>query len=196
MERFKWWVADRRDAIKGSSDAKLVLALGLLAVLAAGGYIAAGKISQAGAGTTGSSDLVRLVRTVRQPVTVRIHGRKVVRWRVRREVVQARAQTVLQTQTVRTPGGTKVITRPVVIYRKQVVTRRGKPHTVVVAKTVTDSQTSTVSKTSTVSQISTVSRTQTNVQTVTQPVTVVQTQTVTSTVTEPAVTVTVTLPLP
>lgn len=188
MARFKWWVADRRDAIRGSSDAKLVLALGLVAVLGAGGYIAAGKISQAGAGTTGSSDLVRLVRTVRQPVTVRIHGRKVVRWRVRREVVQARAQTVLQTRTVQTPGGTKVVTRPVVTYRKEVVRVRGKPRTVVVAKTVTNSQTSTVLQTSTVS------RTQTDVQTVTQPVTVVQTQTVTSTVTEPAVTVTVTVP--
>lgn len=190
MARFKWWVADRRDAIRGSSDAKLVLALGLVAVLGAGGYIAAGKISQAGAGTTGSSDLVRLVRTVRQPVTVRIHGRQVVRWRVRREVVQARAQTVLQTRTVQTPGGTKVITRPVVTYRKQVVRVRGKTRTVLVARTVTDSRTSTVSQTSTVS------RTQTDVRTVTQPVTVVQTQTVTSTVTEPAVTVTVTVPLP
>jgi hypothetical protein len=182
MARFKWWVADRRDAIRGSSDAKLVLALGLVAVLGAGGYIAAGKVTQAGAGTTGSSDLVRLVRTVREPVTVRIHGHTVVRWRVRREVVRARAQTVLQTQTVQTPGGTKVITRPVVTYRKQVVRLRGKTRTVVVAKTVTNSQTSTVSQT------------QTDVRTVTQPVTVVQTQTVTSTVTEPAVTVTVTLP--
>jgi hypothetical protein len=89
---------------------------------------------------------------------------------------------VLQTQTVQTPGGTKVITRPVVTYRKQVVRLRGKTRTVVVAKTVTNSQTSTVSQT------------QTDLRTVTQPVTVVQTQTVTSTVTEPAVTVTVTLP--
>ena len=74
------------------------------------------------------------------------------------------------------------ITRPVVTYRKQVVRLRGKTRTVVVAKTVTNSQTSTVSQT------------QTDVRTVTQPVTVVQTQTVTSTVTEPAVTVTVTVP--
>jgi hypothetical protein len=92
-------------------------------------------------------------------------------------------QTVFQRQTVRTPAGTKVVTRPVVSYRKKVVKVGGGTSTVVVPQTITDSRTSTVS------------RTQTDVKTVTQPVTVVQTQTVTSTVTLPGTTVTVTVPV-
>jgi len=197
MERLKWWFADIRDAIVDSSDAKFVVAFALLALLAVGGYIAAGKVSQAGAGTTSSPDLVRLVKTVREPVRVRVHGHTVVRWRVRRKVVLAQAQTVMQRQTVQTPGGTKVITRPVVTYRKKVVKTGGKTSTVMVAgKTgtvVVGGKTSTVlvPKTITDSQTSTVSRTETDVQTVTQPVTVVETQTVLTTVTLPVTTITV-----
>ena len=86
----------------------------------------------------------------------------------------------MQRQTVQTPGGTKVITRPVVTYRKKVVTAAGKKSTVVVPQTITDSRTRTVS------------RTETDVQTVTRPVTVVET--VISTVTLPGTTVTITLP--
>jgi hypothetical protein len=182
MERFKWWFADIRDAIEGSSDAKFVGVLVLVAVLAGAGYIAAEKVSQAGANTGTSSRLVRLLTTVREPVKVRVHGHTVMRWRVRRKVAEARAQTVMQTQTLRTPGGTKVITRPVVSYRKKVVKVGGKS-TVVLSKTITDSQTSTVS------------RTQTDVETVTRPVTVVKTQTAVTTVTLPGTTVTVTLPI-
>jgi len=182
MQRFKWWVADIRDAIGRSSDAKLVGALALAALVAGGGYIAASEVSKAGAGTnTGASPhLARLVTTVREPVTVRIHGHTVVHWRVRRKVVEAQPRTVMQRETVQTPAGTKVITRPVVhdriVYRK--VVKNGKTSTVVVAHTVTDSRTSTVS------------RTETAVQTVTQPVTVVRTETVVTTVTLPGTTVT------
>ena len=177
MERFKWWFADIRDALDGSSDAKFVGVLVLVALLAGGGYIAARKVSQAGAGTDPgtSKHLVRLVTTVREPVKVRVHGRTVVRWRVRRKVVAAQAQTVMQRETVQTPGGTRVITHPVVryrvAYRKKVVRVNGKT--------------------------STVSRTQTDVRTVTQPVTQTVVSTVTlpgTTVTLPGTTVTVTLP--
>jgi len=113
---------------------------------------------------------------------MRVHGHTVVRWRVRRKVIEAQAQTVMQRQTIHTPTGTRVVTRPVVVYKKKVVKVNGKTSTVVVPQTVTDSRTTTVS------------RTQTDVQTVTRPVTVVQTQTVVSTVTLPGTTVTVTLP--
>jgi hypothetical protein len=94
-------------------------------------------------------------------VPVRIHGRTVVHWRVRRKVVEAQARTVMQRETVQMPGGTKVITRPVVHYRVayRKVVKNGKASTVVVARTVTDSRTSTVS------------RAETAVPTVTQPVT-------------------------
>jgi len=191
MERLKWWFADIRDALDGSSDAKFVGVLVLVALLAGGGYIAARKVSQAGAGTDPgtSKHLVRLVTTVREPVKVRVHGRTVVRWRVRRKVVAAQAQTVMQRETVQTPGGTKVITHPVVryrvAYRKKVVRVNGKTSTVAVPQTITDSRTSTVS------------RTQTDVRTVTQPVTQTVVSTVTlpgTTVTLPGTTVTVTLP--
>ena len=181
MERFKWWLVGLRDAIESSSDAKFVGALALVVLLAGGGYIAADKVSQAGAQTGSTNHLVRLVTTVRERVKVRVHGHTVVRWRVRRKVVEAQAQTVMQRQTIRTPSGTRVVTRPVVVYRKKVVKVNGKTSTVVVPQTVTDSRTTTIS------------RTQTDVQTVTRPVTVVQTQTVVSTVTLPETTVTITL---
>jgi hypothetical protein len=182
VERFKWWLLSLRDAIEGSSDAKFVGALVLVVLLAGGGYIAADKVSQAGAETGAGKHFVRLVTTVREPVTTRIHGHTVVRWRVRRKVVEAQARTVMERQTIRTPSGTRVVTRPVVryrvVYRKKVVKVGGKTSTVVVPQTVTDSRTTTVS------------RTQTEVQTVTDPVTVVRTQTVVSTVTLPGTTVT------
>lgn len=182
MERFRWWVVSLRDAIEGSSDAKFVGVLALVVLLAGGGYIAADKVSQAGAQTGSANRPVRLVTTVRERVKTRIHGHTVVRWRVRRKVVEAQAQTVMQRQTIRTPTGTRVVTRPVVVYRKKVVKVNGKKSTVVVPQTVTDSRTTTVS------------RTQTDVQTVTRPTTVVETQTLVSTVTLPGTTVTVTLP--
>lgn len=180
VQRFKWLYADIRDTFGSSTNAKFVVALVLVAVLAGGGYIVADKTADAG--TNSSPDLVRLVTTVREPVKVRIHGHTVVRWRVRRKVVEAQAQTVMQRRTVRTPDGTKVITRPVVTYRKKVVKVGGKTSTVAVPQTITDSRTSTVLQTKTA------------IQTVTRPVTVVQTQTVVSTVTLPATTETVTVP--
>jgi hypothetical protein len=182
MERFRWWFDDIRAAMEDSSDAKMVGALALVVLLAGGGYLVASKVSQAGAGTgkSSSAHLVRLVTTVREPTKVRVHGHTVIRWRVRRKVVEAPAQTVMQRQTVQTPGGTKVITRPVVTYRKKVVRAAGKKSTVVVPQTITDSRTRTVS------------RTETDVETVTRPVTVVET--VVSTVTLPGTTVTITLP--
>lgn len=178
MKRLTWWFLDLLDAIEDSSNAKRVGALALVALLAGGGYIAADKVSKAGTGAAAGGS-TRLVTTVRTPVTVRNHGHTVVRWRLRRRVAAAPTQTVMQRETVKTPGGTKVITRPVVTYREKFVTVGGKTSTAVVPQTVTDS------------------RTRTEVRTVTQPVTVVQTRTVvsTATVTLPAVTVTVTLPI-
>ena len=193
MERIRWWLAGIRDAVEGSSDAKFVAAFALVALLGTGGYIAAEKVSQAGAGTGTSTHPVRIVTTVREPVRVRVHGRTVIRWHVRRKVVQAQAETVMQTETIKTPTGSKVIRRPVVryrvAYRQKVVTRNGQTRTVDVPQTVTDSQTSAVTQTQT--------DVRTDVQTVTQPVTVTVTSTVTqpaTTVTLPGTTVTVTLP--
>ena len=175
--KFRWWLEDVWHAVSGSTDAKLVSAMVAVALLATGGYFAAHEVSKARGGVDASgSRLVRLVRTVRYPVKVRVHGRTVTRWRLRREVVTARAQTVMQTQTIHTAGGTRVVTRPVVRYRT------GKKRVATVRATVTDSRTDTVVD----------SRTQTVVQTVTHPETVVQT--IVTTVTQPGTTVTVTEP--
>jgi hypothetical protein len=51
VERFRWWVVGLRDAIEGSSDAKFIGILALVVLLAGGGYIAADRVSQAGAQT-------------------------------------------------------------------------------------------------------------------------------------------------
>ena len=171
--KLRWWLEDKWHGLFASPDAKLVGAIAVVALLALGGYLAAHEVTKAHGGVQAKEPrLVRLVRTVRYPVKVRVHGHTVTRWRVRREVVTARPQTVMQTQTIHTAGGTRVVTRPVVTYR---ATKKK-------AVTVTNARTSTVVD----------SRTQTVVQTVTHPVTVERT--VVTTVTEPGTTVTVTLP--
>lgn len=173
MKRLQWWFLDALDAIEDSVNAKRVGgALALVALLAGGGYLVADQVAKTGTGT------VRLVTTVREPVKVGLHGRTVVRWVPRRKVVQAPGRTVMRRETVKTPAGTKVVTRPVVTYRKKVVAVGGKTSTVVAPRTVTET------------------RTVTEVQTATRPVTVVQTRTVVSTVavTLPGTTVTVRLP--
>ena len=81
----------------------------------------------------------------------------------------------MRTQTIRTPNGIRVVTRPLtryrVVYRKQLVTRSGATRTV--TNQVTDSR----------------------VVTVTRPVTVVATTTVVSTKTATVpITITVTVP--
>lgn len=181
--KLRWWLEDVWHGLTGSTDAKLVGGMVAVALLATGGYFAAQEVSKAHGGVQASdSRLVRLVKTVRYPVKVRVHGRTLTRWRVRREVVTARAHTVMRTQTLHTAGGTRVVTHPVVRYRvgkKQVDTVRS---TVRSTATVTNSRTNTVVD----------SRTQTVVQTVERPVTVMQT--VVETVTQPGTTVTVTLP--
>jgi hypothetical protein len=181
MERLRWWLTDIRDAVEHSSDAKFVGGLVLVAVLAGGGFMAAHAVSRTGAANGALPHQTRLV-TVREPRKMFIHGHTVVRWHAGRRVIETQANTVMQTETVQTPSGTKVVTRPLtrlqVVYRKKVVTKHGKASTVVVPQTVTDLHTNTLAST------------ETRVQTVTQPMTVVQTRTLVSTVTAPTTTVT------
>jgi hypothetical protein len=173
----------------------VVLAVALLAL----GGLAARQVVRAQASTS-TQPLVKLTTTVRQLVRVRKNGHTVVRWRVRRKVVYARAQTVLQTRTIHTPTGTRVVTRPVtryhVVYRKHVVTVHGKTRTV--NQPVTDVQTQTQTRTQTQTQTVRVTQpvTETQVRTTTQQstTTVVQTTTVITTITLPGTTVTVTVP--
>jgi hypothetical protein len=193
VTRFRWWLEDR--VVEPTRANAKVLAVVLAVALLALGGLAARQVVQAQASTS-TQPLVRLTTTVRQLVRVHKNGRTVVRWRVRRKVVYARAQTVLQTRTIHTPTGTRVVTRPVtryhVVYRKHVVTVHGKTQTV--NRPVTDVQTQTQTQTSTVRVTQPVTVTQVRMTTQQTTTTVVQTTTVITTVTLPGTTVTVTVP--
>jgi hypothetical protein len=193
VTRFRWWLEDRVvDPARG--NAKVLTVVVAVALLALGG-LAARQVVQAQASTS-TQPLVRLTTTVRQLVRVHKNGHTVVRWRVRRKVVYARARTVLQTRTIHTPTGTRVVTRPVtryhVVYRKHVVTVHGKTQTV--NRPVTDVQTQTQTQTSTVRVTQPLTVTQVRTTTQQTTTTVVQTTTVITTVTLPGTTVTVTAP--
>lgn len=181
LRRLRWYAADLWDR----PDAKVVIGLLAAAVLATGGYLA----SRAAAKASSPSDFVAI--TVRQKVRVKVHGHLVTRWRTRK--VLARAQTVMRTETINTPSGSKVVTRPAVryVYRKQVVTRNGK--TVTQQKAVTQTRQMTATQTRSV----TVNQPVTNVQvvTVTRAATTVVTTTVVSTETA-TVTLPVTITIP
>jgi hypothetical protein len=164
----------------------------MLALLVLGGFLAARAVAGGSSGAT-TQGSVRVV-TMRQKVRVRVHGRLVTRWRVRK--VYEKAKTVLETQTIHTKNGIRVVTHPVtryqVVYRKRVIREHGKTRTVLQPLTTTQTHTSTNT------QLVTVTRqvTQTQVRTVTQPVTNVVTTTVVSTQTETVpVTVTITVPI-
>ncbi len=185
--RLRW----KLDELRDSPDWKGVAAVVLLAVLVLGGFIAARTVAQASPAPP-TQPAVRVV-TMRQKVRVRVHGHLVTRWRLHK--VYAKAQTVLETQTLHTPHGIRVVTHPVtryqVVYRKHVVRRNGR------TRTVLQPLTTTLTRTSTNTQLVTVTRQVTNTRTVTvtQPVTVVDTTTVvsTETVTVP-ITITLTIP--
>lgn len=186
LTRIRWRLAD----LWAEQDARVVIGLLVLVLLGLGGVAVARAVARA------SSDSARAgmsVVTVHRKVRVMVHGHLVTRWRTRK--LYARPQTVMQTQTLQTPNGTRVVTHPVVryriAYRKHVVTVDGKTRTVL--QPVTDGQTITNTKTQVVT--STREVTDVRVTTVTQPVTVVVTTTVVSTETDTVpLTVTVTLP--
>lgn len=179
--RFRWWLQDLWDA----QDARVALGVLVLAVLVLGGFLAARTVAHASTDSTTGTKLH--VVTLRQRVRTLVHGHVVTRWRLRK--VYAKAQTVMQTQTIHTPHGIRVVTHPVtryhVVYRKHVVKKNGRTRTVLQPVTTSQTRTST--------QLVTVTRQVTNNQTVvvTQPVTSTVVSTETDTV---EVTVTVTLP--
>ena len=183
----------------------------LLTCLGVGGFFTyrATAVSTASAEAT----YVPLMTTVTKVVRVREHGRVVLRRVAVVKRVFAKPVSVIETQTIQTPGGTEVVTRSAVhyepVYRRKVIRVHGKVVTVnqVVTDTrmLTDTQllttTSVVTNEHTVVNTSTVVNEHTNTvqQTVTQPVTVVRTETspgptvtetTTRTETSPPVTVT------
>jgi hypothetical protein len=187
LTRIRWRLGD----LWAQQDARLIV--GLLVVLAlAGGGLAAARVVAQASSTSPAPSGVKVV-TMREKVRVKVHGHLVTRWRTRR--VYARAHTVMQTETIHTPHGTRVVTRRVVryhvAYRKKVIKVNGKTRTVM--QPVTSSQTVTNSRTQVVTNTRQVTETRTD--TVTQPVTVVVTTTVVSTETDTVpVTVTVSVP--
>lgn len=189
---WRWWWRER---VRG--DVKLALALVLLPALLVGGYFAASGLTAASAADTGSSYV--LETTVQKIVTVREHGRVVVKRVpvvVRRSIVKNHTSydTVVDTKVVTTPGGTRYVTRKVLHYvpvvHQRVVKIKGKTTTITETRLVPTVKTQTL--TNVVTNQQTVTNQNTVVvnhsDTVVQPVTTV----VTRTETQPADTVTVT----
>jgi hypothetical protein len=206
-----WWF--RQGA---PSEVRWILGLlGVILVLG-GGFLAADRLSQANAGVSPTSEFT-FVTTIERNVTVREHGRTIVKRVpvIRRVLVrpQTMYETRLETRIIKTPGGVRIVTHPVIRYvpvvKKSVVTVAGKRQvrttTVMVptvktqTQTITNSQTVVNENTSTVVTVveTTIPVTTTVRRTTTESTTVVSTQTLpaqtvttTQTVTQPGVTIT------
>jgi hypothetical protein len=171
-----------------------VVAIMVLGLLGFAGYL--GVAAMGGGSATPISSgayvppYVPPTTTVMRTVKVYEQGRVVVKKVAVVKRVAAAPVTELQTQTIRTPAGTQVVTRPVSVYRATTVRVQGKPVTVKSVITNTKVLTNTLTAT----QLATVTNEVTNEHTST----VVQNQTLTATVTRtataPAQTVTVTGP--
>jgi hypothetical protein len=180
----RWWWHARVPA-----NAKIMAAVLLAGVVLAGGYFASSHLTGASAANNASDSFV-LQTTISKVVTVKEHGRVVVKRVpivVRRTIVRSRTATAfatsIETRVVTTPGGVRYVTKKVVQYKpvihKRTVYRDGKTSTVTETRLVptVKTQTSVVTNQQTVTNQSTVVVNRTN--TVTQPVTTVQTHTVT-----------------
>jgi hypothetical protein len=206
----RWFDADWYRYLRTRYPERLLfLVPALLAVLAFAGYAA---VSAMGSSSRTAESYVRLDTTVIRTVQVREHGKVVVKRIPVVKHIYAKPTTVMETHTVQTPGGIKVVTEPVVryrpVYRRKVVFVHGKPVTVnqIVTNTqmltdtqlltVTNEHTSTVvnEHTSTVVQNQTVNETQTVTKTETAPIVTIVLPPDTVTVTQPPDTVTVTGP--
>jgi hypothetical protein len=173
-----------------------VAALIVLVVLGVGGYELAAA-PQGGEDRAHSETDVAVETTVQRPVRVMEHGRVAIKRVPVVTKVYMKARTVVETQTLREAGKTRVVARRVVHYRpvlrRQVVFVHGKPVTrlrvVTDTRMLTDTRLLTVTAAITREHISTVVRDQTVNQTLTRSETApIQT------VTAPAGTVTVKSP--
>jgi hypothetical protein len=218
----RWFDADWYRYLRTRYPERLLFLVPVVcALLAWAGYAA---VNAMGSSSAAAESYVRLETTVVRTVKVREHGKIVIKRIPEIKHIYAKPVTLMQTRTVRTPGGTKIVTEPVVrykpVYRRKVVLVHGKPVTVkqIVTNTrmltntqmltVTNEHTSTIvnehtstvvnSRTSTVVNNQTVNQTQTVTRTETAPVVTVtqppDTVTEQVTVTQPPDTVTVTPP--
>jgi hypothetical protein len=158
-------------------------------VLLVGGYFASGHLAGASA-TRDAADTYVLQTTISKVVTVKEHGRTVVKRVpvvIRRTVVHSSTAyaTSVETRVVTTPGGLRYVTKKVVRYvpvvHKRTVLVNGKTQTTTETRVVptvkTQTLTNVVTDQQTVTNQSTVVVNRSS--TVTQPVTTVETQTVT-----------------
>jgi len=190
LTRIRWRVEDSLYSmerfVRNQQDGRVLVGLLLVAALCVGGFLAARKVARASSASTSQAAL-RVV-TVRRKVPVMLHGKLVTRLRK----VPAQAQTVLQTKTLHTATGVRVVrqrvTRYRVAYRKRLVRVHGKTRTVL--QPLTRTQVLTKTRTSVLTDKQVVTNKQ--LVTVTKPVTVPVTNTKTLPVTT-TVTVTVTV---
>ena len=195
---WRWWWRNRvpTTARLGSAIAAVLLFLG-------GGFLAADRLATASTGL--STGAYTFETTVEKVVTVRQHGKTVVkRVPVIRRITmtpQTVVQTLLDTRVVTTPGGVRVVERKVVqtvpVIRRRVVTVNGKTRTTTETRLVqtTRTQTQTQIQTAVVTNQNTTTLEHTHTDTLTQTQTVTQTQTQTALVTVvQTVTATQTLP--
>ncbi len=189
---WRWWWHNRVP-----TTARLVGALIAVIVFLGGGFLAADRLATASTGL--STGAYTFETTVQKVVTVREHGKTIVKRVpvVRRIAMTPRTvmETRYDTRVITTPGGVRIVERKVVrtvpVIRRRVVTVNGKTRTTtetrLVQTTRTQTQTQTQTQTTVVTNQNTTTlehtHTETNVRTETQPVTVKQTETQTTTVT-------------
>lgn len=200
---WRWWWRSHVPA-----DAKYMAAVLLAGVLLIGGYFASGHL--AGASAARSADSYIRETTISKIITVREHGRTVVKRVpvvVRKTIVHSSTAwaTSIDTRIVTTPGGLRYVTKKVVRYvpviHKRTIRVNGKTKTITETRlvptvktetsVVTNQQTVTNQSTVVVNKQSTVTEPVTTVETHTvtlPPDTVTETQTQTETVTETVVT--------
>ena len=147
---WRWWWSNSL-----SAEVKVPLAFVIVAMLLVAGYFAANQMSGASAAIDSST---YVQTTVRKVVTVRQHGKLVVKRVpviVRRNVVHAQTQTSYQTvidkQVVTTPGGVRhvvsTVSQFVPVERVVKVTNQSTvvvDHTQTVVQPVTSIETTTV----------------------------------------------------
>ena len=175
-----WWRSQVR------TEAKVAAAALVATALIVGGYFASSGLTGADAASNSASYVLQT--TVTKVMTVREHGKTVVKRIpvvVRRSVVKSKTayQTLVDTHFVTTPGAVHYLTRKVVRYvpvvRRRVVHLNGRTTTLTQTRLVPTVKTLTavVTNQRTVTNENTVVVNQTD--TVVRPVTTVETRTIT-----------------
>jgi hypothetical protein len=190
------------------AGAKAGLAVIAVAAILGGGFFAADRLSRANASVS-ATDAFTFETTIQKLVTVREHGKTIVRRVpvVRRVFLrpQTAFETRYDTRVITTPGGVRVVRQRVVRYvrvvKRHVITVNGKTQTVTRTQLVpttrieTQTQTSVVTNERTVVNQNTVTVVNSHTETVPVTVTDTQTETVVETQTLPPGTVTETVPV-